>query len=392
MGPEFLRSALWLNPKRVGGYLRLLALLNLATLVWLVATSRGGVDRNGFLLGSDFLSFWTTGRMLVDGGNPYDVAAHTAAQQAWFVQEGAHVAFFYPPPFLLACHPLGLLGYFPALALWLAFTGAAYLLALRLWQESCGLVRPAWLLFAAFPPTLITITHGQTSFLAAALVGAGALLVKPRPWLAGCLLGLAVFKPQYGLLIPVVLLAAREWRTIAGACLAALALGMLAALAYGPQVWSDWLALMSAAGEAMTGGAIGYAKMVSVQAGLMLVGAPAGAAVLVQTGVSLVAAALLAWAGWRHGYTPALAAAMLAGTPLVTPFVLDYDLVLLGFPLVWLATREHRPWERIVAAAVFAAPAFARPLAMNAGLPIMAPLMLLLFAILAHRALTQINT
>ena len=77
---------------------------------------------------------------------------------------------------------------------------------------------------------------------------------------------------------------------------------------------------------------------------------------------------------------------MLAGAPLVTPFVLDYDMVLTAFPLIWLATRQHRPWERIAVAAVFAAPAFARPLAMTVGVPIMVPLLAALFVLIVRRA------
>ena len=84
---------------------------------------------------------------------------------------------------------------------------------------------------------------------------------------------------------------------------------------------------------------------------------------------------------------------MLAGAPLVTPFVLDYDLVLLAFPLIWLAARdEHLPWERLVIALAFAAPAFARPLAMNAGIPVMPLVLVALFALVTRRALAEGGT
>jgi hypothetical protein len=382
----FFRSADWLDAARVGGYLRLVALVQAAALVWLLATASGGVDRNGFLIGSDFLSFWTSGRMLVAGALPYDAAAHIAEQRAFFAQDG-YVAFFYPPPFLLACFPLGLLPYFPALAAWLGVTGAAYLAAVRVWQREFLPARPVWLLAAAFPPVWLTITHGQTSFLAAALVGAGALLVGRRPWLAGCLIGLAIFKPQYGLLIPVVLLASGQWRTILGAGASAVMLAAASAIAFGPQVWLDWYVVTAEAGNTVTNNAVGYGKMVSVTAAAMLLGAPAAVASVLQLLVSLTVAGALAVAGWRRGYTPALAAAMLAGTPLVTPFVLDYDLTLIAFPLIWLASREPRAWERIVTLLAFAAPAFARPLAVNLGLPVMVPVLALLFVLLLRRAL-----
>ena len=81
---------------------------------------------------------------------------------------------------------------------------------------------------------------------------------------------------------------------------------------------------------------------------------------------------------------------MLAGAPLATPFVLDYDLVLLAFPLIWLATRTDRqPWERLVIALTFAAPAFARPLALSAAIPIMPLVLLVLFALVVRRAISE---
>ena len=62
------------------------------------------------------------------------------------------------------------MGYFPALAGWLVVTGAAWLAAVRGWFGALGLKGPALLLVLAFPPVIVTLTHGQTSFLVAALL------------------------------------------------------------------------------------------------------------------------------------------------------------------------------------------------------------------------------
>lgn len=386
MGAGFIRDAHWLGRERARGYLWLLALINAAVVLFLLATSRGGVDRNGFLLGTDFLSFWTAGRMLVAQAGVYDTAAHIAAQQAYFAQEEAYTAFFYPPPFLLLCYPLGLLSYFPALALWLVMTGAAYLAAVRLWLGRMPLGQPALLLVAAFPPVLITVTHGQTSFLVAALLGLGALLVRERPLLAGICFGLATIKPQLGLLVPLVLLLTGEWRVIAAAAASALLVGAAATAAFGPGVWSDWLAVSQEAQAAMTAGAVGFAKMQSPFAAAMLLGAPSGLAYALQAAVSLAVAGALAWAAWGKRYSLALGSAMLAGAPLATPFVLDYDMTLLAFPLIWLAANGFRPWEKSIAALTFVAAAVARPLAINAGIPIMPIVLAAFLVVLVIRA------
>lgn len=388
MGWDFLRRADWLDA-RARGYLLLLAMVNLVVLAFLLATAHRGVDRNGFLLGTDFLSFWTTGRMLHEHGAVYDTAAHIAAQRRYFAQEGAYTAFFYPPVFLLFCYPLGALGYFAALAGWLLATGGAFVLAVRAWARRLRLDLPLWLAFIAFPAVPIVITHGQTAFLVAALLGLGALLVRERPLLAGVLFGLATIKPQFGLLVPLVLLVTGEWRVIAAAAATFLALALLSALAFGAQVWPDWLATTGAAQAAMAEGIVPFAKMQSPFAALRLLGAPPGFAYAAQAAVSLAVAGALGWAGWRRGYSLALGAAMLVGALLATPFVLDYDMVLLAFPFAYLLARGFAPWEKLTAALAFIAPAFARPLAMEAGAPLMPLVLAALFALLLRRALHE---
>lgn len=389
---DFLRKMDWLGGPRVRGYMRLLAILNVAMLVWLVATSKNGVDANGFLLGSDFISFWTVGRMLHAHANVYDGAAHIAAQREFYMSEDGYTAFFYPPSFLPFCWPLGLLGYFPALAAWLMATGALYLGSLRHWLRMEPLGVPLWLLFLAFPAVPIMITHGQTSFLVAGLLGLGALLVGSRPLLAGVLIGLATIKPQFGPLVPLALLLTREWKVIASAAATAILLGFFSVLAFGPELASAWLAASERAQDAMSGGSVGFAKMVSPFAALRLLGASVGVAYAVQGLVSLGVAALVAYAAWKKSWSTGLASLVLAGAPLVTPFVLDYDMILLAFPMIWLAGEAlrsgFRDWEKFALLLAFVAPAFARPLAMNAGVPIMPLALVLLFAVILRRQIT----
>ena len=393
MGWDVLRKAEWLEPSRVRGYLVLLALVNVGALAYLLLTQNGGVDANGFLIGTDFISFWTSGRMLLTGDNVYDTYAHVITQREFHEIPGEYTAFFYPPNFLPFVWPLGLLPYFPALGLWLAASGAAFVGAVKAWFSALGLKGPSLVLLAAFPPVFLTLSHGQTSFLVAAFLGGGLLLVERQPWLAGVLIGLATIKPQLGLLVPVALLVSGQWRTIAGAGLAAIALAGLATILFGPQVWSDWLTITQTAGSATDSGSIGFAKMVSVFAGLRLIGVPSEMAMGVQAAVTIAVAAGIATAGWRHAFTPSLGALVLAGAPLATPFVLDYDLVVTAFPLAWLFARaratDFADWERITIAAAFSGAAFARPIAINTGVPIMPLIIGALFVLVWRRHMTE---
>lgn len=385
MGLDWLRYANWLDASRVRGYLWLLALLNGAALIWLIATASGGIDRNGYLLGTDFLSFWAAGKVLLAQGNAYDAAAHIAVQRTLYAGHSGYTAFFYPPPFLLVCAPLGLGGYFPALALWLAGTGAAFVAALRPWLRGLNGGQLA-LVLAAYPAVLLTITHGQTSFLAAALLGGGVwLAANGRKGWAGVLLGLAIIKPQFGLLVPLALLAAGEWRVFLAAAATALGFAAATTLAFGLDVWPVWYAASGAAQEAMANGAIGFAKMQSVFAALRLAGVGAGPAYALQGMVAVACAALIAHVFWRRGFTRESGAALLVAALLATPFVLDYDLLLLAFPLAVLVDQP-RPWDKLAALAGFVLPALARPLAMTTGIAIAPLVLLVLFALLLRRA------
>ena len=173
----------------------------------------------------------------------FDPAAHFAREQAIFGAATQYYAFQYPPVFLLVAAALAQLPYLPALALWQAATLALYLLAIRaiiVSSPSPGRVgiRGDWLLLAlAFPAVFINLGHGQNGFLTAALFGGALALLDRRPLVAGVLIGLMIYKPQFGLMIPLVLLATGRWRVIVAAAATVLVLLLLTLAAFGTEVW-----------------------------------------------------------------------------------------------------------------------------------------------------------
>lgn len=312
------------------------------------------MDWLGKPLGTDFISFWTAARM--PAGQLYSIPAHYAAQKALFpVKE--YTAFFYPPVFALYCKALAA-PYFVALGLFLTATCAAYWFALSKW-----LGRHALLFVVAFPTFFLTVGHGQTSFLSAALLGGGAYLLPKRPALAGLLFGLLVFKPQLGLLVPVLLIAGRHWRAFGSATLTVILLAGLSTLVFGASVWADWLASAQIGRTFMENGAIGFHKMQTVFAGVRLVGGSVPLAYGLQTVTFCAVAGLIALVSWRQPYSLGTGAAMIAAIPLTTPFFLDYDLTLLAFPIAYLAGRPKLPWDKVIIGLTFAWPIFSRPFA-----------------------------
>ena len=104
---------------------------------------------------------------------------------------------------------------------WVAISLVPYLAVMRaIVGRPFGLV-----LAAAFPVVLNNALVGQNGFLTAALIGGTLYLMPVRPVLAGICLGLLSYKPQYGLLFPLVLIAASQWTVFFTAAVVAMAHG-----------------------------------------------------------------------------------------------------------------------------------------------------------------------
>ena len=368
----WLRDAEWLTRARAVAYCRILFAISLAAALGWIALAQGGVDRAGKPLGTDFLSFWTASQIAL-GGRPaavYDVAVHHAAQTALFPRDAGYVAFFYPPPFLLLCLPLAALPYFWSLAAWLAATGFACWRVLRAWLGRDYGTLP----ILAFPAMLSNLGHGQNAFLSTALFGGGALLLNARPFVAGLCLGALVYKPHLGIVIPVALIAARRWRTVLGAAVSAAGLCLASLAAFGLDAWKAFLAASPLARAALERNMVGDEKMQSVFAAVRLLHGGLTLAWGLQIVAALGVCAALVLLQRRAFRSPAEGPAMIAAALLASPFLLDYDLVLLGVPLAFAAReglREgFRPWEKTILFAAFVLPAVSRSVAALAGVPL----------------------
>src|SRR5476651_1874015 len=214
---DILRSGAWLTAERM----RLIALALLAAAVigagFLIATSEGRNDHFGRPLGTDFSNVYAAGTYVLDGKPtaPFDPARQYAREQAIFGAATPFYGWHYPPFFLGAAALLALMPYWLALMLWQGATLAFYLLAAR---GILGARDNLWLLLAlAFPAVFINLGQAHNGFLTAALIGAALTQLDRRPIIAGILIGCLAYKPQFGLLIPLVLAASGRWRVFAAA-------------------------------------------------------------------------------------------------------------------------------------------------------------------------------
>jgi alpha-1,2-mannosyltransferase len=384
-----------LTGRRLRVYLWLLFGLNAAVaLAWLgLALTHGGLAQEGKALGSDFTSFWAASKLALSGhaALAYQTEPHWAAQKAIFGgREVGYSAFFYPPTYLLICLPLALLPYLVSLFAWLGATALMAWRAVKTWTGE-----NLFLASAAFPAVWVTEGHGQNAFLTTALMGAGLAGLDKRPWLAGVAFGLLTFKPHLGLLIPVLLLLNGRWRSIASASVTAILLALLATWVFGPDIWRAYLAAGPLAKQSLEEGLVGFEKMQSLFAAVRLWGGGIALGYVVQGLGALSAIALLIWARLRGASLAAQAALMATGTLLTTPFLLDYDLMLLALPLAYLyregRANGFRPWEKAVMLAAFIAPEVVRSLAREAHLPLTPLIVAAVLALITQRIISSDN-
>lgn len=386
--PSRLDRADWLDAARARAWRNILLVVSgLAVVAW-CALSRDGLDLMGKPLGADFLSFYAASKLALGGhaADAYSPPLHHAVEIAVFGRDTGYPAFFYPPLYLVICAPLAALPYVPALIAWLGATGAAYLAAIRAWLSKGS----GWVDALAFPAVLINLAHGQNAFLSAALLGAGASWLNRRPVLAGVAFGLLAYKPHLGLLLPVALIVAGRWTTVVAAAATVLVFAGVSLVAFGPDVWTAFLANSHLARATLERGLVEPGKMVSAFAAVKALGGPVALAYAVQAAVALYVAWSLVRAQRVSPRGPAEPALLVMAALLGSPFLLDYDLVILAFPLAWLAgegMREgFRPWEKLALLAGFTLPLYARTLALDVHLPV-APLVLLaLFQLQLARA------
>ena len=192
-------------------------------------------DGKSHVVGRDFLNFWMYGRAAAepDPGRYYELSTYWAATEAITGPGYPPQLWSYPPSVMLLAAPFGALPYMVALAIWTALGIAVFILGLRLWTRDPRYLAP--LLLA--PAAVFGIVSGQFTFIATAAMLAVLRWRESRPVLAGVILGLLTLKPQLGLFFPVLLLATRSWKVILSASVTAVAIAILTALVWGPDVW-----------------------------------------------------------------------------------------------------------------------------------------------------------
>jgi hypothetical protein len=283
----------------------------------------------GQVLANDYEVYRFASHLLWQGdlATIFDPPKFFAAHEATLQTAVGFSPFPYPPSALWVVAPLeflpGILG--PLLWLGVPFAALAWLIArhaTRPWRAAAALLLA--------PAAIDNIATGQNGFLSGALLCGGLLLLTSRPIVAGVLVGLLSFKPQFGILLPFVLLAGGHYRTFVTAAAVTIALGLISLLLFGTEPWRIYFetAMPSQRGFLENGGGFAILTMPSVFNAGRLLGLPTTVNYVLQgaAAVATIAACIRLFS--RRSLDPDLKVPVaMVGTFLVTPYCSGYDLV-----------------------------------------------------------------
>lgn len=184
---------------------------------------------------SNFTFFWLSGRMLIDGENPYEEKQYLAGHETYGIKWQPNRIFPYPLPLAIFFIPLGFLSLPVAYITWQVITllivAATIFLLLAHWEESAQrlLLVPIFAAMFFFGPMYLTLHTGSVGAIALlALLAAILLLEKDKSMLAGIVLSLTMLKPPQGITIlflaGIWFLARRDWKAIYGVAIGGIAL------------------------------------------------------------------------------------------------------------------------------------------------------------------------
>jgi hypothetical protein len=294
------------------------------------------LDARGKPVVTDFLEVWVAGKATLAGqaAAAYNPKLHYAAEAtaAGHAFHG-HLWWHYPPQVLFLAAALALLPYLAAFLLWVGSTGAAY--AAAVWAIAKSRAAPFIALGA--PAAFLNAVCGQNGYLSAAIIGAALLNIEARPILGGVFLGILSYKPQLGILFPIVLVAAGRWRALFAAASVTLLSLAAPAIIIGGDTIRAFLHYLPLTGETMlVDNATGWSKLQSIYALARFLGLGNCAAWTFQSAAVLLCVAALVWL-WRREGSYALKAAALAVAPLLaTPYIYMYDFPIMAVPLAFL--------------------------------------------------------
>jgi hypothetical protein len=383
------------DPERMRVYPRMAVAVYVLAGLAVVASATAMIDIFGKPLGYDFITFWGASHLTLAGDavGAFNFQHILGAEQLAVPANAQVFLWHYPPVYQMIVAPLALLPYGLS---WLVFVGLGlclYVATLRpLFDARLAVGADAIYLALAFSGAFICVFHGQNSLYSAAIFAGGLLLLeRDRPYLAGIVLGALIYKPQFGVLLPLAFLAAGQWRVFVATGASAFVITGLATLILGTDLWLAFFANAPIVREVMEQGMLPWAKMPSAFIFLRDLGVPQTIAYGAQALTALAAAGTVCFVWWRTGATRLAWAVLIAATLLISPYIFDYEFAILAPVLVIvgsdMAVRGADLREKILLIGLYVTPLVVAPFAQATHLQIGFPLLVLALGLAVRRAL-----
>lgn len=344
------------------------ALATIVAMSFQMRLSRGLLLANGMPLFGDFMSFWSAGRIVLEGhvALVHDPHALMAAHREAVPGLTKYFPWRSPPTFLLLMTPLALLPYAPAALIFIAVGVALYIFGMR------GLMRTArGLIFALSTPTaLLQFGSFQIGFAMAGLWALALRWLDKRPIVAGAAIAAMAIKPHLAILWPLFLAAQGRWRVFVAAGAFTAAFVLIAGLTFGFDSYARFFADLGEAQGLVTRRGLPPNTLASLYANLLSLHVPANFAMAAHV-ASALAAVSLAVVIFRRRDPASSAAALAAATLLVSPYLFFYDTMILAPAVALLARDAPLTWRAL---SVYALAFLAGAGALWIGLIVAAPI------------------
>jgi arabinofuranan 3-O-arabinosyltransferase len=307
-------------------------------------------DKAGLGIPTDFVNVWAAGKLVLEGhpALAYDWDIQRTIELALLKQDFlGYFAWHYPPPFLFVA---AFLAQFPFTVAFIGWVAVSFLPYLAVMRAIIGRTAFGLMLAAGFPMVLSNGLVGQNGFLTASLIGGTLYFLPNRKILSGICLGLLTYKPQYGFLFPIVLIATSEWTVFASAAVTAIVMVLVSWLAFGIDSWLAFFHWMPRFSQAfLVEGKATWWKLQSLFSMVRYLGGSEQLAWACQWILTAAVVTTLVTM-WRSKVRYSLKAASLAaGTLLTTPYLFMYDMMVLAIPVAFLIrtglARGFLPYE-----------------------------------------------
>jgi len=324
----------------------------------------------GNLRGPDFFNFYAAAKLYLTHGGAavYDIAMQRQVELQITGQDPSRfivLPYFHPPYYTMLIAPLAFFdyrnAYYVMAAVNVLLVAALVVILVR---TSLSVRGRGWLVAAAmiagFFPLFVTVLQGQSDLVVLVpLAAAYAAWAKGRYGTAGALSALALAKPQLLLLIPILFIARRSWRALAGfaGVLAALGVVSVLGLGFGPVVGY----LRSVGTWAITGRLPDTDQLVYTDPAVyslrnILEAIPGGGKVVAFVILLLLLAFVALSLSWQPDKPRLDFAVAIAASLVLSPHQNVHDLALLvipGFALADLALAGMLRWPHVAVGVLF---------------------------------------